>query len=136
VRRALLDTNVYIGWMNAGEHEALVLGPGLVRHMSAVVRMELEAGATTVAARRAVGHLSSAFERTGRLVVPSVSAWKRVGGVLRALRSKGREVRRSSLVHDVLIALTARDIGATVFTNDGSDFTAIRKLVDFSLTIV
>jgi predicted nucleic acid-binding protein len=136
MRRALLDTNVYIGWMNAGEHEGLVLGPGLVRHMSSVVLMELEAGATTLAARQGVGRLSLAFERTGRLMAPSASAWKRAGGVLRGLRSRGREVRRSSLVHDVLIALTARDIGATVFTNDGSDFSAIRKLVDFSLTIV
>jgi predicted nucleic acid-binding protein len=136
VKRALLDTNVYIGWMNSGEHEALVLGSGLLRHMSVVVLMELEVGATTLAARRAISHLSQTFERTGRLVTPSVSAWKRAGGILRALRSRGREVRRSSLVHDVLIALTARDIGATIFTSDASDFSAIRKYVDFSLAVV
>jgi predicted nucleic acid-binding protein len=29
------------------------------------------------------------------------------------------------LLHDVLIAFSARDIGATVFTNDGSDIAAI-----------
>jgi len=136
VRRALLDTNIYIGWMNGGEHEALVTDPGLIRHMSAVVLMELETGATTPAARRAIGHLSRAFERTGRLVSPSTSAYKRAGGVLRALRAGGREVRRSSLAHDVLIALTARDLGATVFTQNGSDFSAIRKHVDFALSVV
>lgn len=136
MNRVLLDTNVYIAWMNAGEHEGLVVGSGLVRHMSTVVLMELEAGATTLAARRAVNELSRAYERAGRLVVPSRDVWRRAGAVLRGLRSRGREIRRSSLVHDVLIALTARDIGASVFTNDASDFGAIRKVVDFSLSIV
>ncbi len=136
MKRALLDTNVYIDWLNAGHHEPLVLGPGLVRHMSTVVLMELEAGATTLAARRAIGQLSLAFERTGRLVAPSPAAWKRAGSVLRGLRARGREVRRASVVNDMLIALTARDIGATVFTRDSSDFAAIRRLVDFSLIAV
>jgi predicted nucleic acid-binding protein len=136
MNRIVLDTNVYVAWMNIGEHETLVVGPGLVRHMSTVVLMELEAGATTLAARQAVSELSRVYERAGRLVVPSRDVWRRAGAVLRGLRSRGREIRRSSLVHDVLIALTARDIGASVFTNDASDFGAIRKLVDFSFSIV
>ena len=69
-------------------------------------------------------------------MAPSPAAWKRAGAVLRGLRSRGREVRRASLVNDMLIALTARDTGATVFTRDGSDFGVIRKLVDFSLMVV
>jgi predicted nucleic acid-binding protein len=132
VRRAFLDTNVYIAWLNTGAGEELVLGPGLIRHLSTVVLMELEAGATTAAARRAVGQLSSSFVRTNRLVAPSPAAWRRAGPVLRSLRSRGREIRRSSLVNDVLIALTARDIGATVLTADATDFAAIRRIVDFS----
>lgn len=132
MKRVLLDTNVYISFMNAGHHESLVLGAGLVRHMSTVVLMELEAGASTAAARRAVGQLTRVFERNGRLAMPPSGAWRRAGGVLRALRSKGRETRRASLVHDVLIALTAREIGATLVTSDASDFAVIRKLVDFS----
>jgi predicted nucleic acid-binding protein len=54
--------------------------------------------------------------------------------VLRELRAKGRETRRASLVHDVLIALTAREIGATVITGDVSDFEVIYELVDFTFT--
>jgi predicted nucleic acid-binding protein len=135
MRRVLLDTNVYISFMNLGSHESLVLGPGLVRHMSTVVLMELETGATTPAARRAVGQLARAFDRAGRLLPPSNAAWKRAGRVLRTLRSRGREIRHASLVHDVLIALTARDIGATVITNDASDYAAIRRLIDFSFAI-
>ena len=51
-RKIVLDTNVYIGWLNAGLHEDLMLGPGYVRFLSAVVQMELRAGATTLPARR------------------------------------------------------------------------------------
>ena len=48
----------------------------------------------------------------------------------------GREHRRASLVHDVMIALTARDLGATVVTNDASDYAAIQQFVDVSIMVV
>ncbi len=38
--------------------------------------------------------------------------------------------------HDVLIALTARTIGATLVTADAGDFEAIRALRRFSLQVV
>jgi predicted nucleic acid-binding protein len=136
MKRVLLDTNLYISFMNTGAGEALVLGPAMIRYMSTVVLMELEAGATTTAARRSVAQLARTFEKTGRLSAPSSAVWSRAGSVLRALRAQGREVRRASLVHDVLIALTARDIGATVLTQDAGDYAAIRKYVDFSYSAV
>jgi predicted nucleic acid-binding protein len=58
------------------------------------------------------------------------------GEVLRRLRAAGRDVRRASLVHDVLIALTARTIGARLVTADAGDFEAIRALRRFSLQVV
>jgi predicted nucleic acid-binding protein len=58
------------------------------------------------------------------------------GLVLRALRMAGREVRRASLVNDVLIALTARTTGATLYTAAAEDFEAIRQVRDFPLAIV
>jgi predicted nucleic acid-binding protein len=56
--------------------------------------------------------------------------------VLRDLKGGGREIRAASLVDDVLIALTARSLGATVFTNDASDFEVIRSVRHFSLQVV
>lgn len=131
--RVLLDTNVYIDWMNAGGHEAIAVGPGLVRYLSSVVLMELEVGANTLSARRAVKQIAAAFDKAGRIVPPSPAAWRRAGSVLRGLRARGREIRRASLVHDVMIALTARDLGAAVVTNDASDYAAIQQLVDVSV---
>ena len=136
MRRVLIDTNVYIDWMNTGSHDAAVIGPGLVRHLSAVVPMELEAGARTLPARRAVKQLGDTFTRLDRLAAPSVASFRQAGPLLRSLRARGREVRRAALVNDVLIALTARELGATVLTNDASDFGAIQRFLDFSLTVV
>jgi predicted nucleic acid-binding protein len=44
-------------------------------------------------------------------------------------------VRRASLVNDVLIALTARAIGATLFTAD-RDYEAIRSILGFELALI
>ena len=136
MKRVLLDTNVYVDWLNTGLREAVVVGPGFVRHLSTVVLMELEVGATTPAAKRAVKQLAVAFERADRIATPSPNAWRTASRVLRGLRDQGREIRRSSLVHDVMIALTARDLGATLLTHDASDYAAIRRHVDFSMTVV
>ena len=38
--KLILDTNVYIDWLNDRLHEALVVGPGFVRYLSSVVQME------------------------------------------------------------------------------------------------
>jgi predicted nucleic acid-binding protein len=56
--------------------------------------------------------------------------------VLAHLRRKGRDVRRASLVNDVLIALTCRAIGATLFTANGRDFEAVRDVRELQLSVV
>jgi predicted nucleic acid-binding protein len=70
------------------------------------------------------------------LVAPSPSQFDEAGLVLRALRLAGREIRQASLVNDVLIALTARHLGATLYSGDVEDFEAIQRVRDFSLKAV
>ncbi len=134
--KLLLDTNVYVGWLNHGLHETLVVGPGFVRYLSSVVQMELRVGAATRPARRLLDQLVRAHAAAARLVAPSTPVFDEAGLVLRALRMAGREVRRASLVNDVLIALSARQLGATLYTADAEDFTAIRRVRDFGLEVV
>ncbi len=134
--KLILDTNVYIGWLNHRLHEALVVGPGFVRYLSSVVQMELRAGAVTRRARQQLDQLVHAHAASGRLVAPSPAQFDEAGLALRALRLAGQEIRRASLVNDLLIALTARQIGATVCTFDIGDFEAIRRIRDFSLRAV
>jgi predicted nucleic acid-binding protein len=133
VKRVLLDTNIYIDWLNSGAREPLLMGPGLVRYLSAVVVLELRVGAGTRTARHAVDRLVRAYQAGQRLIAPPVGAYDRAGSLLRRLKLAGREIRSASLVNDVLIASTARLIGATVITTNISDFAAIRTLEAFSL---
>jgi predicted nucleic acid-binding protein len=134
-RKIVLDTNLYIGWLNAGLHPALMLGAGLVRYLSAVVNMELRMGAKTLPARRALDQLVRAYRVAHRVVVPTAEQFDEAGQVLQRLREEGLETRRASLVNDVLIALTARGIGATVLTAD-RDYEAVRSVVDVAVEIV
>lgn len=132
MKRILLDTNIYIDWLNLGAHEHWTIGGRFVRHASAVVLMELAVGAFTPQSQREIARLARTFSALGRLVEPSREAWLRAGVVLRQLHVRGRETRRASLVNDVLIALSAREVGATLVTRDVADHDAIRPLVGHS----
>jgi len=135
LRKVVLDTNLYIGWLNDGLHGRLMLGLGLVRYLSAIVQMELRIGATVLRARRAVDRLARSYRASGRVVAPDADVFDQAGGTLQRLRGAGREIRRASLVNDVLIAHSARSLGATVVTAD-RDFEAIRSMLDFKLELV
>lgn len=132
LRKVVLDTNLYVDWLNRGLHEELLVGPGLVRYLSTVVQMELRIGARTLPARRALDQLARAYRAAGRLVAPEPEAFDLAGRALARLRQGGREIRRASLVDDVLIALTARALGATVVTAD-EDYEVLATIVDFKL---
>ncbi len=44
MRRLVIDTNLYIDWLNAGRHEAALFQRDAVKYLSAVVMLELYAG--------------------------------------------------------------------------------------------
>ena len=138
MRRLVIDTNLYIDWLNAGRHEAALFQRDAVKYLSAVVMLELYAGAFSPRDRRIVRNLVTAFDRAGRILVPSDTTFEDAGHTLRALQeSRGYRVAGSpSMVNDVLIALSARAIGATVLTSNARDFAAIREVRSFKLTVV
>jgi predicted nucleic acid-binding protein len=109
-----------------------------VRYLSAVVVLELLAGAHTPRDQKALKALVTDFRRSGRILVPAASAYEEAGEVLRRLQTEmGYEVSgASSLVNDILIALSARSIGATVITRNRSDFEAIQSIRPFKLILV
>lgn len=133
--KVVLDTNIYVDWMNRGTFEEWMIGRGFARYLSAVVGMELSVGARMLPARRAVEQMVRAYEKAGRLLLPGAREFELAGRTLRRLREEGVEVRQASLVNDVLVALSARSIGATVITMD-ADFRAIERVVTFQLQVV
>ncbi|MGQ0507841.1 MAG: type II toxin-antitoxin system VapC family toxin [Myxococcaceae bacterium] len=136
MKKVVLDTNIFVGWLREGSHEELMVGRELTRYLSVVVQMELRAGVTSVRASHALDGLFGTYHRVGRVAVPSHQVFDQVGRALKLLRKNGREIRRASLVNDVLIAATARSIGATVLTADATDFEAIGEVLPFDLEIV
>jgi predicted nucleic acid-binding protein len=138
MRRVVIDTNLYIDWRNAGRHEAVLFQRDAVKYLSAVVMLELYAGAFLPRDRRIVRGLVAAFERADRILVPSGAVWEDAGQVLRALQESRGSLRMGypSLVNDVLIALSARSVGASVVTSNARDFGVIREIRPFKLTVV
>ncbi|MBI3637154.1 MAG: PIN domain-containing protein [Candidatus Rokubacteria bacterium] len=134
----VFDTNVYVAALREGLDGASFgrlaqAAPRTV--LSSVVSAELRAGALDEAGRLVVTELVERFERLGRVVVPTAASWNDIGDVLSriarheaALRTKVR-----ALWNDGLIAMSARQIGATVVTGNLRDFRLLRRYVRFEL---
>jgi predicted nucleic acid-binding protein len=138
MERIVIDTNVYIDWMNEGRHEVILFQREAVKYLSAVVLMELLAGAFSLGDRRLVQDVTSAFAKVGRILAPTASIYEEAGDVLRRLQMTRGYTMASAygLTNDVLIALSARSIGATVITQNEQDFVAIQTIRPFKMALV
>ncbi len=135
-RKYVLDTNLYIGAIREPARE-IALNAFLERnapttYMSAVVVQELRAGAIADSLASALEKgIFSVFERRSRVVGPSVAAFKECGRILAALLRRDGvsfQERPRSLVNDILLAVSCRENGMTLLTDDG-DFQMIRPHV-------
>lgn len=138
MRRVVIDTNIYIDWFNAGRHEDVLFQRDAVKHLSAVVLMELRAGAFALRDRRLVQRVETAFARAGRILVPSRAVFVEAGDALRRLQTnRGFRLETThSIVNDVLIALSARSIGATIVTQNEGHYRAIQAVRPFQLVVI
>ena len=129
----VFDTSVLIdqGQTNRFTDITRMLG-GVVRH-SAVAIAELYRGARDRRALRAIDELV----RHGSILVPTREMWLLSGRILARLavqHSLNPETLRR-LHFDLLIALTARGIGAAVVTTDRDHFELLQTQVRFSLVV-
>jgi len=134
----VFDTRVYIDAIRGGlgSPEFRALQERLPRtYLASVVSAELRAGATTEAARQAIDQFTRWAHRVGRVVTPSASAWERAGDVLGKIRVNRPDLRSRvhTLWNDVLIALSARQIGGRVVTSNMRDFELFSRYLRFDL---
>jgi predicted nucleic acid-binding protein len=133
----LLDSNVYIAGFNdpafadsfRAFHQANL--PRLV--LSAVVAHELLVGARTRDRLEALERgLLEPFRTRSRIHVPTLATWKRAADVDRRLRELGgyqASLAQRGFGNDILIAASARELGATVVTRNLGDFELIRRVI-------
>jgi predicted nucleic acid-binding protein len=128
---AIIDTSVYVDNVRSGRFEGNLLAlPYLVR-VSAVVVAELARGARSRQAKQFIAYMIKNFSP----LAPTEAEWIRSGHVVRALTDRHRlDIHKLREIHfDVLIALTARRLGAHLITSNARDYLAIQKVLSFKL---
>jgi predicted nucleic acid-binding protein len=138
-RKYVLDTQLFIrAFRDPVANEALqrfhrAFAP--FEHFSVIVAQELRAGVKRPVNRRALDrHVLAVFERAGRTFAPSADAWHRSGDLLSEMaRTEGLEVGRvsKSFANDLLLALSCREAGCVLVTDNVRDFQRIRRYVPF-----
>jgi len=127
-----LDTNVYIRALRERERltslKRFLLRVGTRLRFSAVVALELRAGARTATQEQALADLVGPYARRERLLVPSCDTYTEGGRVLAALGARhGVDVSRGSLVNDVLIASSCREAATRLVTENVGDFDLVQR---------
>ena len=125
----VFDTSIFIDHLRTGRHQQRIAETtGLVRN-SAVVLAELSRGATKSSEQEFVERLA----RNHAVLTPTENNWLDSGRLLSTIHAaKGFGPEKLRDLHfDVLIALTARSVGARLVTSNRADFELIasyRKL--------
>ena len=128
---AILDTSVYIDNLRSGRFKDEILALPYVIRSSAVVLAELSRGARSREMKKFVDDLANNV----RVITPTEAEWAVSGRLVNRIASANHfDIHKTREIHfDVLIALSARRIGAIVITCNSGDFTAIREFVNFRL---
>ena len=142
VRKYVLDTQLFIhAFRDPAANIALQqfhrsFAP--FEHLSVIVAQELRAGVRRSHDRKALErHVFDVFERVNRTITPSADAWHQSGNVLAQMaRKEGLEIGRVSKAfsNDVLLALSCREAGCVLVTDNVRDFARIRRFVQFQFT--
>ena len=135
--KVICDTSVYIPFINQGIARPVLSDETAapLLYMSSVVLLELYAGAHDSQSIKLLDKLYHTFQSVGRFVVPDSGVWRQTGIIIQRLKKKyGFEARYlSHIQNDILIACSARKIGAFVATENGKDFQRIKEFLDFRL---
>jgi predicted nucleic acid-binding protein len=142
VAKHLIDSDLYIDLIQSRAKLPILRelyendAPGI--YFSSIVIQELLAGARGPRARTQVETLYRPFERAGRIVTPNHSQWKDSGDMLAKALTMRPDLKNKlpTLVNDCLLALSARSIGATLYTRNRDDFMVLKRLRSFNLVVI
>ena len=132
-RVVIFDTSIFIDHLRTNKHvDHLRNLTGLIRN-SSVVLSELARGATNESELDFVSTLA----KNHPILTPTERNWLESGSLLYRMREdEGFSPEKLRDLHfDVLIALTARNHGATIITSNKADFERVRHYKEFHLEI-
>jgi predicted nucleic acid-binding protein len=138
--KLMIDTNVFVSYLRAGLHENWIEGriEETTRFLSSVVLFELTVGAGSNKRTNLIKRLVRTFPRS-RIVAPTDSVYRKAADIFLRLFGKNSQAwpqDRLGPVNDILIAVTAYRMGATVITENEKDFSRIAShLPGFRLSI-
>lgn len=138
-RKYVLDTHIFINaFRDPLVNETLQRfhrGFAPFEHLSVIVAQELRAGVRHPKDRKALErNVLRVYERANRTIAPSANAWHRSGDLLADMAQQdGVELARVSkaFANDVLLALSCRESGCVLITQNDRDFSRIRRFVSF-----
>lgn len=136
--KILFDTSIYISRLNKGHHaEQMDHLNHVVLYLHSTVFEELLAGIKTQKEKRELFKLKKSFLKKERMITPTDRDWEETGLVVNQLIHQGSLPREKiiSITHDILIAMSAKNMGVRVVTENKKDFERIQKIKDFKLTI-
>ncbi len=141
-QKDVLDTQLFIRAFHdeAGKAELLDFHERCspFEFLSVIVAQELRAGMRAHENRQALEkNVLGIYERRGRSFAPSAAAWHRSGDVLAQMaRKEGLELGRvsKSFANDILLALSCREFGCVLVTDNERDFRRIQRYVPFEFT--
>jgi len=141
-RKYVLDTQLFIhAFRDPAANEALqqfhrAFAP--FEYFSAVVAQELRSGVQRPRDRRALErYVLRVFERAGRTIAPSADAWHRSGDLLADMaRMEGLDIAQvaKAFGNDILLAVSCREAGCVLVTDNQRDFRRIRRFIPFEFT--
>ena len=126
--KCLFDTNVYISFIRDRSHSKELQRRGTVKYLSAIVLMELWAGAKAKKAKKLINQLQKPYVRAGRVVTLSANNYIAMGQFFADLSSQYDTLaKKAGFVNDVHLAFTTLSIGALLYTEDKTHFKIIKS---------
>jgi predicted nucleic acid-binding protein len=126
----LLDTGIYIRFSRGENYLWLIEDPRIFQRtiLTAVVAAELYAGTQNHREKRALDELCQAHRALGHFSSPTAAAWIETGILLRRARSAFGQMDFVHHFRDLLIAVEAVRVGATLVTENVRDFSRWKSL--------
>jgi predicted nucleic acid-binding protein len=138
-RKYVLDTNLFIHAFREpranAELQRFHQAFAPFEYLSVIVAQELRAGIRARGDRQRLERsVLDVYRRRGRLIAPSPQVWEDSGDVLSELGQRdGLDVARVSKAfgNDILLALSCRESGLVLVTDNRRDFDRIARVREF-----